>query len=294
MEVRPLLTDVDVAAILGLIERREAATGVPPLGESKFVDLGGPLRGRGLIGSGDDDVVAYLHLLWHEPSGVWEMELVVEPGRVTDADLRDLLAVATPEAADRMLWWNFGETGGVAFALEHLPLVRTLHKLSGPLPPAAEAPSQPPAVIRAFRPGKDEEAWLIANNAAFAGHPENSAWTLSDIVERQSREWFRADDFRLAWVDDRVAGFCWTKRHGPELGEIYVVGVHPEFQGKGLGRRIVIDALWYLASVGCASGLMYVDTANQTALSLYQSLGFTVERVDHCFEVPKGWPQEAQ
>jgi len=140
----------------------------------------------------------------------------------------------------------------------------------------------------------DEDAWLFANNAAFAGHAENGGWTQVAILDRQSRDWFEPEDFRLAWVGDRVAGFCWTKRHGPELGEIYVVGVHPDFQGQGLGRRIVIEALWYLARVGCTAGMLYVDTANQTALSLYQSLGFTVERVDQCVEVPKGWPQEAQ
>ncbi|MGI9648813.1 MAG: mycothiol synthase [Acidimicrobiia bacterium] len=292
MEIRRLETDPDLAQVMGLIERLESATGVPPLGESKFVDLSGPRRGRGLIGS-DGEVVAYLHLLWHEASRVWEMELVADPD-VPDAAVRQLLAAASVEAGDRMLWWTFGETGGVAFALENLPEARRLHKLGGPLPPVQQPPANPPALIRAFRPGVDEDAWLEANNGAFAGHAENGGWTRSDIIERQSREWFNAEDFRLAWVDGRVAGFCWTKRHGPELGEIYVVGVHPDFQGQGLGRRIVIEALWYLADVGCTRGMLYVDTANQTALGLYQSLGFTADRVDHCFEVPKGWPHEEQ
>ena len=91
-----------------------------------------------------------------------------------------------------------------------------------------------------------------------------------------------------------MAGFCWTKRHSPELGEIHVIGVHPAFQGRGLGRATVIEALWYLAEAGCLTGMLYVDTANETALDLYQSLGFERERVDRCFEIPNGWPHDVQ
>lgn len=292
MEIRRMKTESDLAEVVGLIERMQVATGIPPLGESKFVDLTGPGLGRGLIGR-EGAVVAYVHLLWHEASRVWEMELVADPA-VPDDGVRRLVAAASREAGGQMLWWTFGATGGVEFALQYLSEARRLHKLGGRLPPVEEPPADPPAIIQPFRPGLDEDAWLEANNAAFAGHAENGGWTRTDIIERQSREWFNAEGFRLAWVDGRVAGFCWTKRHGPGLGEIYVVGVHPDFQGRGLGRRIVIEALWYLAGVGCTRGMLYVDTANQTALQLYQSLGFTVDRVDHCFEVPKGWPQEEQ
>ncbi len=111
---------------------------------------------------------------------------------------------------------------------------------------------------------------------------------------RLERDWFDPDGFRLAWVGDRMVGFCWTKRHSPELGEIYVVAVHPDFQGRGYGRKIVIEALWYLADIGCSTGMLYVDTANGTALELYWSLGFTLDRVDRCFAVPNGWPHDPQ
>ncbi|NNC75826.1 MAG: GNAT family N-acetyltransferase, partial [Acidimicrobiia bacterium] len=100
--------------------------------------------------------------------------------------------------------------------------------------------------------------------------------------------------FRLAWEGGRVAGFCWTKRHSADLGEIHVIGVHPDYQGKGIGRAIVLEALWYLAGVGCDTGMLYVDVANGSALLLYQSLGFELERVDRCFAIPKGWPHDEQ
>ena len=95
-------------------------------------------------------------------------------------------------------------------------------------------------------------------------------------------------------MSDRLAGFCWTKRHGEHTGEIHIVAVHPDFQGHGIGRQIVVEALWYLTGVGCTTAMLYVDTVNESALALYQSLGFTLDRVDRCFIVPKDWPHDPQ
>ncbi len=293
MRIRRLQSGSDVEAVMSFLAHLEAITGVPPLGESKFVDLGGPRRGRGLMVE-RDQLVAYAHLLWHESSGLWEMELAADAGLTDDATLEATLQAAAAEAAGPMLWWTFDETGGAAFAATRFSPARVLHKLIGPLPPTERAVLPAEVRIRPFRTGVDEDSWLEANNAAFAGHPENGEWDRHDIIERQSRDWFEAEGFRLAWIGDRIAGFCWTKRHTPTLGEIHVIGVHPEFQGRGLGRAIVIESLWYLAGVGCDTGMLYVDTANHSALELYQSLGFGLDRVDRCFEIPKGWPHDPQ
>ena len=282
----------DAEPILDLAARVEEETGVPPFGESKFVDLTIHRRGRG-FGLGTDGLRAYLHLLEHTASGAWEMELVAE--RDVDAlDLAALVTAAAHAAGAGLLWWTFGESVVSRFAAGEFSVVRQLHKLTGAVPPTEKSRLPAGIEIRPFRPGRDEEVWLDANNAAFSGHAENGSWTRADIEERQTRPWFDAEGFRLAWMGERLAGFCWTKRHSESVGEIHVIGVHPAFQRAGIGRAIVIEALWYLAGTGCSTGMLYVDTANRSALRLYQSLGFTVERVDVCFGVPKGWPHEAQ
>ncbi|MDH3538747.1 MAG: mycothiol synthase [Acidimicrobiia bacterium] len=292
MGVRRLESEADVAAVKEFLAGLEAESGVPPLGESKFVDLGGARAGTGFLIE-TDELVAYLHLLWHESSGLWEIELAAGEGALDSAQTAAIVAAAAEEAAGEMRWWTFGDTGGAAFAATVFPTARTLHKLRGSLPPAEPAAIPEGLRVSAFRPGRDEEAWLEANNAAFRGHPENGGWDRAELAERQTREWFEAEGFRLAWAGARVAGFCWTKRHSADLGEIYIIGVHPDFQGKGIGRAIVIEAMWYLAGVGCDTGMLYVDTTNRSALELYQSLGFEVERVDRCFAIPKAWPHEA-
>jgi mycothiol synthase len=292
MQIRRLEGQEEAAAVLDFIARVEAATGVPPLGESKFVDLGGPLAGAGFVLEGTG-IEAYLHLLYHEPSAVWEMELAARPGTDHGA-IAALIREAGRRAEDRMLWWTFGESVVSRFARAEFATRRELQKLAGPVPPPEPTVLPAGLEIHPFRPGRDEEAWLAVNNAAFAGHPENGAWTRSDLEARKNRSWFDPDGFRLAWLGEELAGFCWTKRHPADVGEIHVIGVHPALQGRGIGRAIVVEGLWYLAGAGCASGMLYVDTSNRSALELYQSLGFGVERVDVCVEVPKGWPHDAQ
>lgn len=62
--------------------------------------------------------------------------------------------------------------------------------------------------------------------------------------------------------------------HDP-IGEIYIMGVNPKFQGRGIGRQVTIAGLRHLRYQGIFSAMLYVDASNSGAISLYTSLGFT-------------------
>jgi mycothiol synthase len=91
--------------------------------------------------------------------------------------------------------------------------------------------------------------------------------------------WFDAEDFLLLFDGEEIVGYCWLKvEHG--IGEFYVVGVSPERQGEGLGRRLVDAGLSHLSRRGIHTAGLYVEGDNLPALALYRSVGFTDHAVD--------------
>ena len=76
-----------------------------------------------------------------------------------------------------------------------------------------------------------------------------------------------------------MVGYCWLKIEDG-VGEFYVVGVDPDRQGSGLGRRLVAAGLAHLAERGIREASLYVEADNTPALALYRSFGFGDYSID--------------
>ena len=145
--------------------------------------------------------------------------------------------------------------------------------------------------IRPFVPGQDDAAWLQANALAFSDHPEQGRLTQEDLDARMQEDWFSARGFLLAEEDGHIIGFHWTKVHAAEgqeeaggraeaIGEVYVVGVVPTAQGRGLGLSLTLAGIEHLRAEGLGAIMLYVDADNTAAVELYRKLGFTRWDVD--------------
>lgn len=240
------------------------------------------------------DPVGYAQLNPGGTDGTLGLEMVIDPHfRDSGLGVADaLLDTALGEAA-RMRRDGHGQT--VRYWAAHatpqhdqlaashgLRKERDLIQMRRPLP---IEDGRPKVVTRPFVPGKDEEAWLDVNNRAFATHPEQGNWALSTLLEREAEPWFDPSGFLLYEQDGRLAASCWTKVHAtttPPMGEIYVISVDPDFQGQGLGRALTVAGLDSLANIGLRVGMLYVDSDN-SALSLYRSMGFTEDHVDRAY-----------
>ncbi len=265
--------------------RATAHDGVEPLGEQTLLDLDHP-DARHVVAD-DGGPVGYGQL-GPERGGVRTAELVVAPharGAGIGARLLTTLLAADP-STDLRLWAHGTLPAARSLAgRAGLHPVRELWQMGREL--AGTAPAEPDAgpdlpdgvTLRPVDPDRDAEAWLAANAAAFAHHPEQGAMTRADLEARMAEPWFSPEDLLLAERDGALVGFAWSKVT-PPLGELYVIGVVPEAQGEGLGGALTAAALAHLRRRGLERAVLFTDADNTRAVRTYASAGFTTDRVD--------------
>lgn len=290
VDLRRTRSAADLEPIVALLERASAADGRRPFSERKWIDLmeSGPEGLTSVLAVEDGTPVGVAQVSGHDD--VWGIEVVVDPahrGRAEEIGAALLTAaldaVAGANGGKVHLWVNSaGVVDDRVAAQAGLRAGRELVQMRRPLP--VEEPYD--LDVRPFEPGRDDQAWIAANNRAFAGHPEQGGWTMATLAARLREPWFDAEGFLLHERDGRLAGFCWTKihrDHDPWLGEIYVIGVDPAFQGHGLGRPLVLAGLDSLSRRGAGIGMLYVDGENASAHRLYEDLGFDVHHIDRAY-----------
>ena len=210
-------------------------------------------------------------------------------GVAVDAATRDLVVeslIGMLPVNAGLSWW--GHEHATDFALAdrlgmHAPRRRLLNmRRSLPLEPSITA-GVDDVTVRRFEVGRDEQEWLNVNNAAFSWHGEQGDWDLATLQARMSESWFDPGGFLLYEVEGRYAAFCWTKVHAAGVGEIFVIAVHPDFHGHGLGRAMTVAGLRHLADTGSTAAMLYVEADNTSAVRLYESLGFHTAHTDVAF-----------
>lgn len=272
--------------IEALIAEAAETDGRRAFSESALLNLRHAQEGRHLTRYDDSGaLVGYAQV---DPANT--AELVVAPAARRRGHGRALAEEALRSAGGDLRAWAHGGHPGARRLADSLgmELFRELRQMRRPISPETVPPEPvlPEGVaLRTFVPGRDEDAWLAVNAAAFAHHPEQGSWTAEDLRQRLAEPWFDPTGFFLAERDGRLVGFHWTKVHDEPgqqpMGEVYVVGVAPGEQGGGLGRALTAAGLRHLAlDRGLRTVLLYVDADNAAAVRVYERLGFSVHEVD--------------
>jgi mycothiol synthase len=278
-------------AIAELAAAATAADGAAPFSEQIRLALDAALPDPTHLVLRDGAAVIGYAQVW--PDGT--TELAVHPDVRRRGHGRELLRRVRATVPSPRVWSYAGHPGADALAAgAGLARVRELWRMRAPLPvgPAADPPGPVPlpdgVSVRTFDPGRDAEAWLELNRLAFAGHGEQGRLTRADLDARMATEWFDPAGFFLAERDGRLVGFHWTKEHpagpnDPAAGEIYVLGVHPDEHGTGLGKALTRIGLRHLSERGLTTALLYVDATNTPAVAVYRRMGFEVEATSVMF-----------
>jgi mycothiol synthase len=280
---RTSLSDVDQRRIKAVFDATAAHDGTAPVGDQVLRELPND-RTRHLVAELDDDVVGYLNLVPAAEDTPAMAEVAVHPDARRRGIGSALIRTGLAEGGDGARVWAHGNLQPARATAAALDLVaaRELLQMRRPLtdlPPVKVADG---VVLRTYAGPSDDAELLRVNNAAFSWHPEQGGWTDADIAERRGEPWFDPEGLFLAFDSDRLVGFHWTKVHGPDLGEVYVVGVDPEAQGRGIGATLTLVGLHHLADrIGAAAEVtLYVEADNSAAVKTYERLDFSVFAAD--------------
>jgi len=133
---------------------------------------------------------------------------------------------------------------------------------------------------RHLQPGEEDKLTQLQNRS-FEGNWGYNPNTIEEIVYRTNSSHCSPRDVLLAYDGDKVIAYCWTKTifeaaTGKRKGQISMLGVEPDYRGRGLGKRVLLAGLYHLRSQGLQVVELTVDSKNEVACALYQSVGFKV------------------
>lgn len=276
-----------------LLDAVSAADGIDALSEQFVLGLG-------------DARLAHQHLIGEDAAGRLvavaaiaddEVEFAVHPEQRRLGYGAQMLQALADRVDGLKIWAHGNLDGAQAIAgAENLEVVRRLLvlEISGDSLDAAAGVDLPVGVSAldlgdsVERWGEDQvlDAWLTANNEAFAWHPEQGGWDRDRLRRGMDVEWFNPADVWLLWDSSAgtdadaampgLAGFHWTKWHDATTAEVYVVGLADAYRGRGLGAPTVSMGLRHLREGGARRVILYVEDDNVAAVERYRADGFTV------------------
>jgi len=131
-----------------------------------------------------------------------------------------------------------------------------------------------------LQPGEEDRLTQIQNRC-FADAWEYNPNTTEEIVYFVNQSHCSPEDVILIYEGDKLIGYCWTRinseaeaANGERKGCIHMIGVDPDYRGRGIGKIALLAGLSYLKNKGVRVVELTVDSKNEAAGALYRSTGF--------------------
>ncbi len=136
------------------------------------------------------------------------------------------------------------------------------------------------SILKNFRIGEEEELAALQNKI-FSGSWGFNPNTIEEIKYYLELTSCRIDEVLCIEAKRQKIGYLWPHNFPIDSGRrcmrIHMLGVDPEFQGQGLGKKLLQTAIYKMEKQGVKTVELTVDSENTAAVSLYHSLGFELK-----------------
>lgn len=288
MKVQVLATPTadDQRAIVQMAAAVEAQDQVPPFSEQPLMDLAAArdTQRQVVARGGENNAVIGAALIDTVGASV---ELATHPNHRRAGVATAVLSAVRDELRGReFAVWAHGDLPAASeFAAKNsgsaertlLLLGRSLSDLDD-----EEFPEREDIELTTFKPGDDDTELLRINSAAFSWHPEQGRFSQEELDQRKGAPWFNAKYLRMAQIDGQANAFVWVKPPigSEESAELYVLGVHPDAQGRGVGQYLTREALNLAKITGARRMILWTEKTNEAALRTYEATGFSEDLRD--------------
>lgn len=139
--------------------------------------------------------------------------------------------------------------------------------------------------LRAWTPVFDSIQKAMNTDVYQAFYPDN--WRVSQ--QKAVEDVCVAEDTNV-WVaidSDSTVGFIAVKLHSDDsMGEIYMVAVDPDFQGRGIGSTLIEFALDWMKDAGMSIAMVETggDLGHAVARHTYEKVGFELLPITRYFK----------
>ena len=135
----------------------------------------------------------------------------------------------------------------------------------------------PPEYSVSLYTSQDAQKLTDIQNAAFTGSWGFCPNTAEEIEYRSNMSNTRHECIVFLENKIDVVGYCWGclgPNEGNTRGIISMIGIHPDYRGKGLSQIILTAGINKLNELSTDGISLHVDSNNTPAIKLYQSVGF--------------------
>ena len=260
-----------------------AQPGLDPSSNCLMFEEGGKIEGFCLV-------------LPETPIGRAVLELTIGPRRAGSQIERDVIRSAVGRARElgtRYVHLCLGNPSPQAGLLkeEGFSLVRTYWEMVWRQDELPQLAVPDGFALRSFKPG-EAKVLTEVQNAAFAGSWGFCPNTVEQIEYRSSMINTPTKGILLLCHGEKAAGYCWTciapaegNIKGNIRGVIGMIGVVPDYRGRGVSKTILLAGMGCLKTLGVTDIGLQVDGANTPAIRLYTSVGFEKAGERHWFEL---------